>query len=757
MPLPRQPSILGYADQWSVVPGERVAFKFSADEPGEFRADVVRLINGDTNPAGPGFKEEPVDTSATGTYPARHQPIRPGSYVRVDDDGDLALGAAGAVHAFVHPTTPAKDGQAIVARWDAASETGWWVGIEDGRLTLRLGDGGVHTRIQCDASLHPSLWYSVVASWDAEGGTARVQHQAVVNSVNSAWSPAVTFQQEGSAEGRCAGGAGRAQAPTTIAGCWDAEVGVACGHYNGKIDAPKVWRRSLPPEGDRSLATADVPENGIAAWWDFAADITAEGVATDRCSDRGPAGLHGVCVNLPARGMTGWNWDGRDEHYVHAPEQYGAIHFHDDDLDDAGWDTDVELQIPDDLPSDVYALRVHKDGWTEHVPFFVRPPAGRATAKILFLFPTASYMAYANDHIVQEVPVAQTIVGHTSVVAGPDLYLAEHPELGLSTYDLHSDMSGVCYSSRRRPIITMRPGFRHATGSLWQFPADLHIIDWLNASGFDYDVATDDDLHQAGADLLRRYNVVMTGSHPEYYSQQMLDAWETYLTEGGRAMYLGANGFYWVISFHPDKPWVIEVRKAESGSRAWQARPGEYHHATTGERGGLWRARARTPQKLFGVGFTTEGFDVSSPYRPLPDWNDPAASFITAGVEDAKTIGDFGLVGGGAAGYENDRYDLLLGTPPHALLLASSDGQHSDNYPHVVEEIMFNFPGLGGTQDFQVRSDMVYFTTRNGGGVFSTGSIAWSGSLSHNGYDNNISRITRNVLERFAADEPLPQ
>jgi N,N-dimethylformamidase len=68
---------------------------------------------------------------------------------------------------------------------------------------------------------------------------------------------------------------------------------------------------------------------------------------------------------------------------------------------------------------------------------------------------------------------------------------------------------------------------------------------------------------------------------------------------------------------------------------------------------------------------------------------------------------------------------------------------------------MFNFPGMGGTQDFQVRSDMVYFTTRNGGAVFSTGSIAWSGSLSNNGYDNNVSRITRNVLERFAADEPL--
>jgi N,N-dimethylformamidase len=39
--------------------------------------------------------------------------------------------------------------------------------------------------------------------------------------------------------------------------------------------------------------------------------------------------------------------------------------------------------------------------------------------------------------------------------------------------------------------------------------------------------------------------------------------------------------------------------------------------------------------------------------------------------------------------------------------------------------------------------------------VFSTGSIAWCGSLSHQDYRNNVSRITDNVLRRFAADEPI--
>ena len=44
---------------------------------------------------------------------------------------------------------------------------------------------------------------------------------------------------------------------------------------------------------------------------------------------------------------------------------------------------------------------------------------------------------------------------------------------------------------------------------------------------------------------------------------------------------------------------------------------------------------------------------------------------------------------------------------------------------------------------------MVYFETPQGGAVFSVGSITFCGSLFHNRYDNNISRLVNNVLTRF--------
>jgi N,N-dimethylformamidase len=74
----------------------------------------------------------------------------------------------------------------------------------------------------------------------------------------------------------------------------------------------------------------------------------------------------------------------------------------------------------------------------------------------------------------------------------------------------------------------------------------------------------------------------------------------------------------------------------------------------------------------------------------------------------------------------------------------------------VCEEILVNTPNLTGSQSDLVRADMVFYEMPGGGAVFSTSSIAWMGSLSHNGYDNNVSRLTENVLRRFADQAPFP-
>ena len=467
--------------------------------------------------------------------------------------------------------------------------------------------------------------------------------------------------------------------------------------------------------------------------------------------------MHGVLVNLPTRGVTGRHGGGDAFCWVQTPERYAAVHFHDDDLYDAGWDTDFSFEIPNGIRSGLYAVRLHAEGDEFYVPLAVLPPREGPTASAAFLLPTASYMAYANNRIALDVPEAEIVIGRLLEHKKHDLFMQEHPELGLCFYDVHNDGSGVFYSSRLRPVVDMQPKIIGALGgagsSVWQFNADTHILGWLEHSGERFDVITDEDLHREGLPLIEDYRVVLTGSHPEYHSASMLDALEAYIHRGGRLMYLGGNGFYWRVSFHPELPGVIECRKSEDGIRAFSPLPGEFFASFTGEYTGLWRRNGRPPNRLVGIGMVSQGFDISAPYRRMQASRDPRAAFVFEGVED-EIIGDFGLSGGGAAGLELDAVDHALGTPEHVLVLASSE-RYTDVYLMTPEDMLDPVPGLGGTEADIIRSDMVFFETPNGGAVFSTGSIAWAGSMAWNGYNNHVAVITSNVLRRFLNSEPF--
>ena len=76
-------------------------------------------------------------------------------------------------------------------------------------------------------------------------------------------------------------------------------------------------------------------------------------------------------------------------------------------------------------------------------------------------------------------------------------------------------------------------------------------------------------------------------------------------------------------------------------------------------------------------------------------------------------------------------------------------------YP-VIEDFLQITPVLLDRKTDNVHADMVYFETPNNGAVFSVGSMCWCASLSHNGYDNNVSRITENVLDAFSNSIDLP-
>ncbi len=740
-------TLFGYSDRISARPGDTINFMVSSLRGKPYQADIVRLICGDDSPAGPGFKEILQPTAIDGEYEGREQPIHDGSYVLVPHASTFDNISSFTLQAIIWPTTPGQGRQALLGTWCDEAETGYELFIDEtGAAALCIGDGeGRVETLNAGAAMVAREWYVVAASYDADtkemrvhqepltpgpgvGGTVAVQHTAAVDP--PARDPAPFLMA--------------AHMKTHAEASGGAVIGA---HYNGKIDRPRFANRALSLAEMEKLRSADIPDTlraDIVGWWDFSQDVGGTCV-----SDMSPHRLHGETVNLPARGMRGHNWSGREHSWQLAPDEYGAIHFHDDDLYDAGWQADFTLTVPESMASGVYCARLVGADDEERIPFFVRPPMGTTTADAVLLISTATFMAYANMQWSMNTIFAEPKGGGITVLGRDDVFLQENPGYGLSLYDKHSDQTGVCYTSRLRPIFNMRP-----KTSLWSFNADTHVTDWLAKIGQGYDVVTDEDIHLEGLSALEPYRVIITGAHPEYWSTPMWDAMVAYQGQGGRLMYLGGNGFYWRIAYHDTLPGVLELRRAEGGMRYQSAEPGEYYQSFNGELGGLWRRLGAPPNTLVGAGTVGTGFDSASYYRRTEASHDPRAAFIFEGVDNDELIGDFGSLLGGAAGVELDGANRKLGTPPHALVVARSEG-HSQLYFLCPEETPFHHPVMSGAENPRVRADLLFYETAAGGGVFTTGSISWCAALAHDGYDNNVARITTNVLRRFLAPEPL--
>ena len=52
--------ITGYSDKYSAFPSEKVKFYVNSEKNEDYDVQIIRLIHGDTNPEGPGYKEEEV-------------------------------------------------------------------------------------------------------------------------------------------------------------------------------------------------------------------------------------------------------------------------------------------------------------------------------------------------------------------------------------------------------------------------------------------------------------------------------------------------------------------------------------------------------------------------------------------------------------------------------------------------------------------------------------------------------------------------
>lgn len=727
-------TIVGYVDPWSVEPGDVIRVMVSTSLP-EFHASVVQLDAATGVVAASGFELPP-------RVSGRRQSTRQGSYARVPLPGfdPARRGFTLACWLWTTPSSTRTRRAGIVSIRFAHSGAGLALGV-DGLLEL-VHTSGNGTRCASTKPLRGGGWHLVWLTYHPAEQALEFGHCSTTAGHSLASDQGFRGDHK--------------RASTLFAPDPDPHDGVlfvgALGEkvhgfplepFTGKVDLPRLWSRPLTAE---ELARAarhprQTPAHGSSA----GAWVPAE--HGQAYLDRSAYARHGQQVNGPATAVTGVAWTGAELRPSADPEGYRAAHFHEDDVDDAGWLEDLTVRVPPNATSGVYAVCVGQGPDVDRIPFVVRAARQQGKQPIAVLLSTFTYMAYANmqwnDGARERL---QDVAGlDVSSLTPHEAFVLKSPELGPSLYDRHPDGSPVYYSSRRRPVIEMREGYRTWTSQSYRhFSADLRLLRWLRREGFDPVVLTDEDLHWTDPGDLNAFRTIITGCHPEYVTGQVLDSLRQYVASGGRLAYLGGNGFYWVTSVDPQSPYRIEVRRGHSGTRANSSLPGETFHATTNEPGGLWRHRGAPPNGLVGIGFCAQGWIGGSGFELSQGLGRTHAAFLVHGIETA-TIGVTGPFGGLAAD-EIDRVDLSVGQLAGAIRIGTSRGRMGRAYQPAVEDCEVVLPDMGGDENADIGADIIFARTRAQGWVFSVGSVAWTLGLTDEHADEGVQQMMRNLL-----------
>jgi hypothetical protein len=256
----------------------------------------------------------------------------------------------------------------------------------------------------------------------------------------------------------------------------------------------------------------------------------------------------------------------------------------------------------------------------------------------------------------------------------------------------------------------------------WEFP----LIRWLEKSGYDVTYATNVDIHVNGSRLLNHLGII-SGTHDEYYSKQMYDAFVNARDAGVNIAFFGADAIGWQIRFESSSSGV--ANRTIVCYRDANLDPNSDPTLKTVE----WTDPPlnRPEQGLRGVQYTTV-----VPYNgSTGDWanylvrNSGHWAYAGTGFHDGDSVP-------GIVGYEADRvYSNLSG--PNAL-------------PGTFTLLSQSTLGNGGANDF---GNSAIYQAPSGAWVFATGTTGWSLALDNytgNGVvDARIQRTTANILDRF--------
>jgi hypothetical protein len=350
------------------------------------------------------------------------------------------------------------------------------------------------------------------------------------------------------------------------------------------------------------------------------------------------------------------------------------------------WSPSYTLTVPGTWTSGVYlAVLTSAGGWQNYVPFVVRDDR---PAAILYQMSVTTYQAYNNY---------------------------PNDGSGKSLYGFNSG-GGTTMSGDRRAVEVSfdRPYQDNGAGQLFHW--EIHMIRWLERSGYDVTYSTNLDTHAQGA-RLRNHRVFLSVGHDEYWSKAMFDAVEGARDAGVSLGFFGANIAYWQVRFAPSAAGVpnrVMICYKDGGLD-----PVTDATATV---------RFRQPpvnrpeQALVGIQYTSyvDWFALA----PLVVQNTGHALYAGTGLQDADALP-------GLVGYEMDRTMSEYPLPPHTVrtILSRSPFVDVDGKADYAESAVYQAPSTAW--------------------VFAAGTLSWTWGLDD--YDTGradarLGKLTDNVF-----------
>ena len=368
--------IIGYVDPLVSSPGGQLAVKASCSKS-TFSSKVLRLGPGFEHPEAPPVHHTLIEAIPPQTHSGKLQFTRLGSFARIQSWKGPSLEYADslAVEFWCQATLPQGAGheQFLFSSLDNAASSGFAGLIDEaGNLCVRLGGPKDVQEVRFPTKLERYQWYHLRFIIDRPTRKIRLRVEAKGKDIGEASS--LVEEKQGVSEAPQIA----STLPFIIASdsrdCQTASSPIQSGSFNGKIDAFKVEATA----SGSSIVLLDL---------DFSLLMS-----TDSIQDVSSNNFRGNLVNAPARAVTGHDWDASQNDWTRASYGYGAIHFHDDDLDDAAWETDFDLQIPKDLKSGCYGVLVEDGQSSDIIPFFVRPdPNASKVPSVALIIPTFTY------------------------------------------------------------------------------------------------------------------------------------------------------------------------------------------------------------------------------------------------------------------------------------------------------------------------------------------------------------------------------